>query len=92
MKPNNESTIMQGKVKTLKGYSIQSTDGETIGTAKEFYFDDRHWTVRYVVANTGNWLTGCGHGCRRLHLRAGFSALFSTRRAGRSFAGNSTEC
>jgi hypothetical protein len=49
---------MLSKVKTLKGYSIQSTDGETIGKAQEFYFDDRHWTVRYLVANTGNWLTG----------------------------------
>ena len=25
---------------------------------REFYFDDRHWTIRYLVANTGNWLTG----------------------------------
>ena len=25
---------------------------------KEFYFDDRHWTIRYLVADTGNWLTG----------------------------------
>jgi sporulation protein YlmC with PRC-barrel domain len=49
---------MLSKVKTLKSYSIQSTDGETIGKAKEFYFDDRHWTIRYLVANTGNWLTG----------------------------------
>ena len=49
---------MLSKVKTLKGYSIQSTDGETIGKVKDFYFDDRHWTVRYLVANTGNWLTG----------------------------------
>ena len=49
---------MLSKVKTLKGFAIQGTDGETIGTVKEFYFDDRHWTVRYLVANTGNWLTG----------------------------------
>ena len=49
---------MLSKVKTLKGYSIQTSDGETIGKVKEFYFDDRHWTVRYLVANTGNWLTG----------------------------------
>ena len=49
---------MLNKVKTLKGYSIQGSDGETIGTVKEFYFDDRHWTVRYLVANTGTWLSG----------------------------------
>ena len=49
---------MLSKAKTLKGYSIQNTDAETIGKVKEFYFDDRHWTVRYLVANTGTWLTG----------------------------------
>jgi sporulation protein YlmC with PRC-barrel domain len=43
------------KAKTLKGYKLASLDGE-IGTIKEFYFDDRHWAVRYLVANTGNWL------------------------------------
>jgi len=45
------------KVKTLKGYKLDSTDGE-IGKVKEFYFDDKHWTIRYLVADTGNWLTG----------------------------------
>jgi len=45
------------KAKTLKGYTLDSLDGE-IGKVKEFYFDDQHWTVRYLVADTGNWLTG----------------------------------
>jgi hypothetical protein len=45
------------KAKTLKGYKLDSLDGE-IGKVKEFYFDDQHWTVRYLVADTGNWLTG----------------------------------
>jgi hypothetical protein len=36
---------------------LNSLDGE-IGKVKEFYFDDRHWTIRYLVADTGNWLTG----------------------------------
>ena len=45
------------KAKTLKGYSLHSLDGE-IGKVEEFYFDDRHWTIRYLVANTGTWLTG----------------------------------
>jgi uncharacterized protein YrrD len=49
---------MLSKAKTLHGYSLQSTDGETIGKVKEFYFDDRHWTVRYLIADTGSWLTG----------------------------------
>jgi uncharacterized protein YrrD len=45
------------KAKTLKGYKLDSLDGE-IGKVKEFYFDDRYWTIRYLVADTGNWLTG----------------------------------
>jgi uncharacterized protein YrrD len=53
----NERTIMLSKAKTLKGYKLNSLDGE-IGKVKEFYFDDRHWTIRYLVADTGNWLTG----------------------------------
>jgi hypothetical protein len=44
-------------VKTLTGYPLYSLDGE-IGHVKEFLFDDRHWTIRYLVADTGNWLTG----------------------------------
>ena len=36
---------------------MDSLNGE-IGKVREFYFDDRHWTIRYLVADTGNWLTG----------------------------------
>lgn len=42
---------------TLKGYKLNALDGE-IGSVKEFYFDDNYWTIRYVVVNTGSWLTG----------------------------------
>ncbi len=48
---------MLNKAQTLNGYSLNSLDGE-IGKVKEFYFDDEYWTVRYLVADTGNWLTG----------------------------------
>ena len=48
---------MLNKAKTLKGYKLDSINGE-IGKVEEFYFDDRHWTIRYLVADTGNWLTG----------------------------------
>ncbi len=47
---------MLNKAKTLKGYTLDSLDGD-IGKVKEFYFDDLHWTIRYLVANTGRWLT-----------------------------------
>ena len=46
---------MLTKAKTLKGYKLHSRDAE-IGKVKEFYFDDQHWTIRYLVADTGNWL------------------------------------
>jgi hypothetical protein len=48
---------MLNNVKTLKGYRLNSVDGE-IGKVKEFYFDDQHWTIRYLVADTGTWLSG----------------------------------
>jgi sporulation protein YlmC with PRC-barrel domain len=53
----NERNSMLSKAKTLKGYGLHSLDGE-IGKVKEFYFDDRHWTIRYLVADTRNWLPG----------------------------------
>jgi len=43
--------------KTLDGFTLQSLDGE-IGKVKEFYFDDQHWAIRYLVAETGDWLLG----------------------------------
>ena len=46
---------MLSKAKTLEGYKLDSLDGE-IGKVKEFYFDDRHWTIRYLVVETGTWL------------------------------------
>jgi hypothetical protein len=45
------------KAKTLKGYKLHSLDGE-IGKVEEFYFDDHHWTIRYLIAETGDWLVG----------------------------------
>lgn len=48
---------MLNKATTLKGYTLHSLDGD-IGKVKEFYFDDQHWAIRYLVADTGNWLTG----------------------------------
>jgi hypothetical protein len=45
------------KSKTLQGFTLDCRDGG-IGMAKDFYFDDRHWAIRYLVAETGNWLHG----------------------------------
>jgi sporulation protein YlmC with PRC-barrel domain len=48
---------MLNAAKSVKGYSLHCIDGE-IGKIKEFYFDDLHWTIRYLVADTGGWLPG----------------------------------
>ncbi len=41
----------------MKGYAI-ATKGETIGTVSDFLFDQTTWTVRWLVVDTGKWLTG----------------------------------
>ncbi|MDP9378717.1 MAG: PRC-barrel domain-containing protein [Chloroflexota bacterium] len=48
---------MLRSVKDLQGYTIHATNGE-IGKVKEFLFDDQSWAIRYMVADTGGWLTG----------------------------------
>jgi sporulation protein YlmC with PRC-barrel domain len=48
---------MKRSAKSLIGYTIGATDGE-IGKVKEFYFDDETWTIRYLIVETGNWLSG----------------------------------
>ena len=48
---------MLSKATTLHGYTLNSFDGE-FGKVKAFYFDDQYWTIRYLVADTGNWLSG----------------------------------
>ena len=48
---------MKRSIKSLIGYIIGASDGE-IGKVKEFYFDDKTWTIRYLIVETGNWLLG----------------------------------
>lgn len=48
---------MLRSAKKMKEYALGASDGR-IGHIEEFYFDDAHWTLRYVVAQAGNWLTG----------------------------------
>ena len=43
--------------KQLYGKRLGARDGD-IGRVKDIYFDDLHWVVRYVVADTGSWLSG----------------------------------
>ena len=48
---------MLRSAKSLKGFAIGAKDGD-IGEAYDFIFDDKNWTVRYVVADTQRWLPG----------------------------------
>ncbi|MGA3008093.1 MAG: PRC-barrel domain-containing protein [Opitutaceae bacterium] len=48
---------MLQNIKELYGNKLAALDGD-IGQVKDFYFDDKAWVVRYLVANTGTWLTG----------------------------------
>jgi len=41
----------------LKGYGVEASDGR-VGTISDFLFDDRIWKVRWLVVDTGTWLTG----------------------------------
>jgi hypothetical protein len=47
---------MLRSLKEACGEKLDALDGK-IGHVKDFYFDDRSWTVRYLVADTGSWLT-----------------------------------
>ncbi len=47
---------MKRTIKNLMGFTMGATDGE-IGKVKDFYFDDLTWTIRYLVVETGSWLS-----------------------------------
>ena len=46
---------MLQNLKHIEGRALQARDG-TLGEVKDFYFDDAHWHVRYLVVETGAWL------------------------------------
>jgi hypothetical protein len=48
---------MLQSIKQFYGHKLGASDGD-IGHLKDFYFNDQNWAVRYVVADTGNWLLG----------------------------------
>jgi hypothetical protein len=44
-------------IKEFERLKIDAADG-SIGFVYDFYFDDVTWTTRYLVVDTGKWLTG----------------------------------
>jgi sporulation protein YlmC with PRC-barrel domain len=47
---------MSGGCATERYVTIGATDG-VIGRVKDFYFDDESWVIRYLVVQTGQWLS-----------------------------------
>lgn len=43
--------------RALQSCTLLAVDGQT-GALEQFYFDDQSWAVRYLVVNSGCWLTG----------------------------------
>jgi sporulation protein YlmC with PRC-barrel domain len=41
----------------LRRYSLEASDG-AVGRVDDVYLDDQSWTVRYLVVDTGTWLSG----------------------------------
>ncbi len=47
---------MLRSINDLDDCAIHATDG-SIGQVKDFYFDDTAWVIRYLVVDTGTWLS-----------------------------------
>jgi uncharacterized protein YrrD len=47
---------MLRSMQDLEDYTIGATDGD-IGEVKDFYFDDEAWVIRYLIVDTGSWLS-----------------------------------
>jgi len=52
-----KESIMLWNATAIRGYVIEASDG-SIGTVSDFLFDDAGWTVRWLVVDTGSWLSG----------------------------------
>jgi hypothetical protein len=45
------------RTKDLSGYTLGAIDTD-IGSVQDFYFDDQHWAIRYIVVGTGIIFSG----------------------------------
>ncbi len=71
------------ELKELTDFKLCALDGD-IGRVKDFYFEDQHWTVRYIVADTGTWLASklvllSPFGLKRVNEHAGLIETGLTR-------------
>jgi hypothetical protein len=61
----------------FNGFTLEASDGK-VGTVSDFLFDDSNWQLRWLVVDTGAWLTG-----RKILIHP--SALEKPDLAGRAF-------
>jgi hypothetical protein len=52
-----KETAMLRNASKINGYAIVASDGH-LGTVSDFLFDDVSWLIRWLVVDTGNWLSG----------------------------------
>jgi sporulation protein YlmC with PRC-barrel domain len=48
---------MLRSIKSFEGYKVRATDDD-VGSVRDFYFDDEHWAIRYLVVDTGAFFSG----------------------------------
>ena len=44
-------------VREILSYQVHATDGE-LGNLDDVFLEETAWYIRYLVANTGSWLSG----------------------------------
>jgi uncharacterized protein YrrD len=54
---STKAEVMFQSIKKLYRETLRALDGE-IGHVNDFYFDDKTWAVRYLVADTSSWISG----------------------------------
>ncbi|HEY6362026.1 MAG TPA: PRC-barrel domain-containing protein, partial [Vicinamibacterales bacterium] len=48
---------MLHRARKVLGAHIRAVDGD-IGTLEDFFFEEDGWTVRYLLVDTGKWMSG----------------------------------
>src|SRR5271166_2639838 len=74
---------MLRSIRQLYGKTLRTSDAD-IGHIKDFYFNDQQWVVRYVIADTGSWLSGrlvliSPHAFQNIYQKAGSVLVSLTR-------------
>jgi hypothetical protein len=55
--PSRSADIHLHSARNVIGYYVQAADDD-VGHVEDFLVDDRTWAIRYIVADTRNWLPG----------------------------------